>query len=70
MHPAMSIHIYVAEAIVKDPIANITSANKITFFRPILSETYPENNEPTAAPNKASEKLLQSSQLKSRTKYL
>jgi hypothetical protein len=58
MRPAMSIHIYVAEVIVKDIIANLRSANKITFFRPILSETYPENNEPTAAPIKASEQLL------------
>ena len=25
----------------------------MTFFLPILSDTYPENNEPTAAPTKA-----------------
>jgi hypothetical protein len=54
----MSIQISVAEAIVKDPRANIMSANKITFFRPILSETYPENKEPTAAPIKASETIV------------
>jgi hypothetical protein len=58
MRPTISIHISVAEAIVNDPRANITSANKITFFRPILSETYPENNEPTAAPIKASETIV------------
>ena len=58
MRPTIKIQMYGARAIVTDPSANIISANKITFLRPILSDTYPEKRDPIAAPTRAKETIV------------
>lgn len=53
--PSIRTPIVGAIPIITEPTVNKISANKMTFFLPILSEIKPEKSDPKAAPASAME---------------